>query len=52
MSRDMKQNGVSQRCETSKAQIKHIKNFSIKNFGPPKTPPQKKFFMFELFPVF
>ena len=24
----------------NKAQIKHIKNFSIKNFGPPKTPPQ------------
>ena len=35
----------------SKAQIKHTKNFSIKNFGTPKTPPLK-FFMFGLFPVF
>ena len=25
--------------------IKHIKNFSIKNFGPPMTPPPPKFFM-------
>ena len=24
-----------------KAQIKHMKNFSINNFGPPKTPPPK-----------
>ena len=36
-----------------KAQIKHINNFSIKNFGPPKTPPQKKeMFMFGLFLYF
>ena len=36
-----------------KAQIKHIKNFSIKNFsmGPLRRPPPK-FFMFGLFPVF
>ena len=26
----------------TKAQIKHIKNVGIKNFGPPKTPPPKK----------
>ena len=27
----------------SKAQIKHIKNFSIKNFGPPEAPPPQNF---------
>ena len=33
--------------------IKHIKNFSIKNFGSPKTPPQKKKkFMFGFFLYF
>ena len=32
-------------------QIKHTKNFSIKNFAAPKTPPSK-FFMFGLFPLF
>ena len=34
--------------------MKHIKKFSIKNFGPPKTPPpqKKKLFMFGLFPAF
>ena len=39
------------RSSTSKAQTKHTKNFSIKNFGPPKNPPPK-FFIFGLFPVF
>ena len=35
-----------------KAQKKHTKNFSIKNFGAPKTPPPLKFFMFGFFLCF
>ena len=44
--------GVIWNLSIFRAQIKHTKNFSIKNFGAPKTPPPLKFFMFGLFPVF